>query len=308
MIKKLSAALLVVSALIVFCWPVSSQQFPPLRVVESDGSPDVRGAYKLVFPNGSVSKSGGIATISFTGAGALTATNPTNHGVILGNGDQTLDVTAVGSTNTVLHGNTGADPTFSAVDLTADVTGVLPGANGGAANVSAADQGYLLTSTNMGIGTSVSAGIVVAANNAVRAFQFVLPFRLVVGKITFEVTTTVGSSLVDVGIYDAAGTTKLVSTGAVDTSTGTFKSTSISPAVTLAPGVYYLAVTSNDTTVQLRRISGDSNVQNSLNNNTVKKAGTATNSSTSGVLPSSLGSPAIGTAASVNFPVVTFER
>jgi hypothetical protein len=45
-----------------------------------------------------------------SGAGTFTA-----HGVILGEGTSPLGVTAVGATNTVLHGNTGADPSFSVV-------------------------------------------------------------------------------------------------------------------------------------------------------------------------------------------------
>ncbi len=54
----------------------------------------------------------------------------TAHGVALNEGASTqLGGTAAGTSNTVLHGNTGADPTFSAVSLTADVTGVLPFAN-----------------------------------------------------------------------------------------------------------------------------------------------------------------------------------
>jgi hypothetical protein len=61
-----------------------------------------------------------------TGAGTFTA-----HGVLLGNGSSLLQTTAVGATGTVLHGNSGADPTYSAVALTADVSGVLPESNGG---------------------------------------------------------------------------------------------------------------------------------------------------------------------------------
>lgn len=62
------------------------------------------------------------------GSGAATFTD---HGVLLGSGVGAFTATAVGATNTVLHGNTGADPTYSAVDMAADVTGILPVANGG---------------------------------------------------------------------------------------------------------------------------------------------------------------------------------
>jgi hypothetical protein len=54
----------------------------------------------------------------------------TAHGVALNEGSATqLGGTAVGTTGTVLLGNSGADPSFGAVSLTADVTGVLPFAN-----------------------------------------------------------------------------------------------------------------------------------------------------------------------------------
>lgn len=46
------------------------------------------------------------------GTGAVTETA---HGVLLGQGTSPFTATAVGATNTLLHGNTGADPTYSAV-------------------------------------------------------------------------------------------------------------------------------------------------------------------------------------------------
>jgi len=70
----------------------------------------------------------GILPVPNGGTGANTLTN---HGVLLGQGTSAIVATAVGATGTVLHGNTGADPTFSAVSLTADVSGILPLANGG---------------------------------------------------------------------------------------------------------------------------------------------------------------------------------
>lgn len=58
------------------------------------------------------------------GAGTGTVTNTgtlTDHGVIVGNGGVDVSALAVGLTNTLLHGNTGADPSFSAV-VEADIT------------------------------------------------------------------------------------------------------------------------------------------------------------------------------------------
>ncbi len=49
----------------------------------------------------------------------------TAHALYAGNGTSAPTALAVGASNTVLHGNTGADPSYSAVDLAADVTGNL---------------------------------------------------------------------------------------------------------------------------------------------------------------------------------------
>lgn len=82
-----------------------------------------------------------------TGVGTLTL-----NGIIFGNGTSAVGITSAGASNTVLHGNTGAAPTFSAVSLTADVSGVLPIANGGTNNSSALTAGSVIFSN----GTSLT--------------------------------------------------------------------------------------------------------------------------------------------------------
>lgn len=83
-----------------------------LFAVASTGA--ISSAVAVTVPNGG------------TGAGTFTA-----HGVLLGEGTGAVTPTAVGATGTVLRGATGADPAFGAVNLTTDVTGALPTANGG---------------------------------------------------------------------------------------------------------------------------------------------------------------------------------
>lgn len=65
------------------------------------------------------------------GSGTVTNTGTlTDHALIVGNGGTDVSALgALGTTTTVLHGNAAADPSFGAVDLTADVTGDLPFAN-----------------------------------------------------------------------------------------------------------------------------------------------------------------------------------
>lgn len=56
------------------------------------------------------------------GSGTVTNTGTLiDHAVCVGNGGVDISTIAVGATNTVLHGNTGADPSFSAV-VEADIT------------------------------------------------------------------------------------------------------------------------------------------------------------------------------------------
>ena len=66
-------------------------------------------------------------------AGSITidVDGTTNHSVQIGNATASLTSLAVGATAQVLKGNTGADPSWGAVDLTTDVTGILPVGSGG---------------------------------------------------------------------------------------------------------------------------------------------------------------------------------
>ena len=84
---------------------------------------------------------GSVGAGDVTASGTLTASR-----IMLGGG--TTVVTALGSlgtTTTVLHGNAAGAPTFGAVSLTADVSGILPRANGGTGiNTSASTNGQIL--------------------------------------------------------------------------------------------------------------------------------------------------------------------
>lgn len=76
--------------------------------------------------------SGGIpyynSTTTLASSALLTA-----NAIVLGGGAATAPATlgSLGTTTTVLHGNAAGSPTFGAVTLTTDVTGILPLANGG---------------------------------------------------------------------------------------------------------------------------------------------------------------------------------
>lgn len=70
----------------------------------------------------------GILPIANGGTNSSTALSGST--IMISNGTQIVQGTA-GTTTTVLHGNAAGAPTYSAVDLTTDVTGILPVPNGG---------------------------------------------------------------------------------------------------------------------------------------------------------------------------------
>lgn len=96
------------------------------------------------------------ATWQTPGAGSGTVTHTgalTANAIVLGNAS--ADITALGSlgtTTTVLHGNAAGAPTFGAVNLATDVTGVIPTAinaqTGTSYTVVAGDQGKEVTLSN----------------------------------------------------------------------------------------------------------------------------------------------------------------
>jgi hypothetical protein len=90
---------------------------------------------------------GGSGTVTHT-AGALTA-----NALAIGNGAADLTVLgSLGTTTTVLHGNAAGAPTFGAVNLATDVTGVIPTSinaqTGTSYTVVAGDQGKWVTESN----------------------------------------------------------------------------------------------------------------------------------------------------------------
>lgn len=88
--------------------------------------------------------SGGVLAYTAAGTLASSAALAANQ-LVLGGGAGAVPATigSLGTTTTLLHGNAAGAPTFGAVSLTADVSGVLPEANGGT-NQSTYTQGDIL--------------------------------------------------------------------------------------------------------------------------------------------------------------------
>lgn len=125
------------------------------------------------------------------GAGTVTHTgNLTANALVLGNA--VADVTALGSlgtATTVLHGNASGPPTFGAVDLAADTTGVLPflidPRKTTTEAVTSASSGELVTFNNA---SAVAASIANATGGLGDGFMCMLK-NLGAGLVTLTATT-----------------------------------------------------------------------------------------------------------------------
>lgn len=96
-------------------------------------------------------------TISASGNVTNNATLTANR-IVLGGGTTVVGVLgSAGTTTTILHGNATGAPAFSAVDLTADVTGTLPVSNGGT-GLATLTANAVITGNGTGSVTSVAPG------------------------------------------------------------------------------------------------------------------------------------------------------
>jgi len=101
--------------------------------------------------------SGGIPYFSsgtaWASSGVLTASR-----IVLGGGAGAAPTVlgSLGTTTTVLHGNAAGAPTFGAVSLTADVSGILPIANGGTGTSTAGVSATIVTAKLTALGADGS--------------------------------------------------------------------------------------------------------------------------------------------------------
>ncbi len=96
--------------------------------------------------------SGGI--LGFTASGTIVSSGALTANALLLGGGAGATPSALGSLGTtvqVLHGNAAGAPTFGAVSLTADVSGILPVANGGSGTSTAFTLGSVIFATTSGV-------------------------------------------------------------------------------------------------------------------------------------------------------------
>ena len=136
-----------------------------------------------------------------------------------------------------------------------------------------------------------TAAVVTSVANQVKVHQFVLPFRIGIGKCTIEVTTAEAGMNVVAGFYDSSGN-KLVQTDGMTTAAAapTFVQDSFT-AYVMEPGVYFYAYSCDGTTAQCRHLNTDlgSSAASFMNQGTATRIGTAANAMAALVLPATLG-------------------
>lgn len=88
-------------------------------------------------------------TLPVANGGTGQASNLTQYGIVYGSTTTAMATTAAGTSTQVLHGNASGAPAWSAVSLTADVSGTLPVANGGFGNTVGSLPYTSVTFTNL---------------------------------------------------------------------------------------------------------------------------------------------------------------
>lgn len=140
--------------------------------------------------------SGGI--LGYTATGTLASSDAlTANALVLGGGVGATPtaLASLGTITTVLHGNAVGAPTFGAVSLTADVSGILPGANGGTGNAFFAVTGPTTSlktftfpdaSSTVTTGTGTSGRLMVwGASNVAANSNYILAGATVARTYTF---------------------------------------------------------------------------------------------------------------------------
>jgi hypothetical protein len=93
-------------------------------------------------------------TLPTSNGGTGQTSNLTQYGVVYGSTTTAMATTAAGTSTQVLHGNASGAPTWSAVSLTADVSGTLPVANGGTNLTSFTANGLVYASSTSALTTN----------------------------------------------------------------------------------------------------------------------------------------------------------
>jgi hypothetical protein len=164
--------------------PLTASATIPSTDITGLGTMSVQNANSVAITGGSIT---GITDLAVADGGTGQGSALTQYGMIYGSTTTAMASTAAGTSTQVLHGNASGAPTFSAVSLTADVSGTLPLANGGTGVTTApAAAAVLLGYTS----TATAAGTTVLTNTS---SQYQLFTGTQAQTITLPVTSTLGT-------------------------------------------------------------------------------------------------------------------
>jgi hypothetical protein len=231
--------------------------------------------------------------------------------VSLANGGTHADLSATGGASNFLRQNSaGANVDVVQPNFT-DLAGSATPAQNGVANCSVSTQGYFLG--GMMSPTQANGSSAVALANTMYVMQFVLPYAVTVRRASCRITTTNNGSKLNCGIYNAAGTTKLVDAlitlgaSANIIVTTTLNSAGGALAVVLPPGVYWFAWACDSTTPLFSGYPQGSFAGTNIfgaGGVITQRLGSSGNAPSGNVLPSSIDTI---TFAALNIPCILFE-
>lgn len=127
------------------------------------------------------------------------------------------------------------------------------GGGGGSSTLSGLTQPIV----NAAVGSAKGSAVVTGGTGGYKTCYIFVPTKVTLTKMRLSIATTGGN--IDVGIYNAAGTTKLASSGSVAAPAVGIRDIAFSASVTLDPGIYVAAIASNTTTFSI-----DTSTANSL--------------------------------------------
>lgn len=176
----------------------------------------------------------------------------TQYGVIYGDTTTSMASSAAGTSTQVLHGNAAGAPTFSAVSLTADVSGTLPVANGGTGVTTSTGTGAVVLGTGPTITSGVYSGTVGATGATTGAFTSLTATTGGFTAVTAS-TSVLSSGTGGVGYATGAGVavTQLVSRTTAAPTTGASKSGAITVFTAVAVVGTYFSFTVPNTGIDI---------------------------------------------------------
>lgn len=227
----------------------------------------------------------------------LDAAKITTGTLALARGGTNADLSASGSATAVLAQDASHVVTARALvaadipnlDASKITTGALAVARGGAASISGTGSAGFISAGISLQDQRPTATTGASVGNGLRVFKFILPYSISLSRITANVSSgNTAATTVTFGIYDNAGTTKLIDSGAISTAsagiiTGTFG------AVVLNPGAYWFAQSETSATPQFTALAAAATSWQAIVCGTNAYMGTAANAATAGVLPATLG-------------------